>query len=130
MNQNSVATAGNRPVASPSDAPGVLRPRVEVVETKDGITLRADLPGVSRDNLKVQVEQNTLAIEGLATLPFPENLQPLHTEVRNRLYRRSFTLSQELDVSGIHAALADGVLELHIPKRAEVRPRRIEVQAA
>jgi len=105
-----------------------VAPRVDVRENADGITLLADLPGVGSEGLKVQVDKDTLLIEGEAAIPLPEAMQAVHAELRSTLYRRSFALSSELDTSGIEAALKNGVLQLHIPKRAEVRPRRIEVR--
>ncbi len=113
------------PAAEPA-----LRPNVEVFEDANGISLVADLPGVAPEQLNVQVDKETLLIEGSAELSLPANMQVLHAEVRHRSYRRSFALSSELDPEGIEAQLKDGVLRLHIPKRSEVRPRRIEVRSA
>jgi len=107
-----------------------LRPRVDVYEDAEGITLLADLPGVTSDRLEVKVDRDTLSIEGSTELAMPADIQPLYAEIRNPRFRRSFALSSELDPEAIRASLRDGVLELHIPKRAEVRPRRIEVSAA
>jgi len=115
---------------APAPAVTVLRPAVEVFEDADGITVIADLPGVSPDRVNVRVDKDTLLIEGNADLEMPEGMQPLHAEVRSRSYRRSFALSSELDADGIKARLKDGVLRLHIPKRAEVRPRKIDVKIA
>ena len=116
-----------KPAAAPENA---LRPRVEVFEDAEGITLIADLPGVSSQGLNVQVDKDTLLIEGNADIAMPEGMQALHAEVRSKLYRRSFALSSELDPDAIAAKLKDGVLTLHIPKRAEVRPRKVEVKVA
>ena len=117
--------------ANPATAPeNALRPRVEVFEDAEGITLIADLPGVSSEGLNVQVDKDTLLLEGTADIAMPEGIQALHAEVRSKLYRRSFALSSELDPDAIAAKLKDGVLTLHIPKRAEVRPRRVEVKVA
>ena len=110
-------------------AQSVQRPNVEVFETAEGITLRADLPGVSSDRLTVQVDKDTLLIEARTELQLPDTLKALHAEMRSRRYRRAFSLSGELDAEGIKATLRDGVLDLHIPKRAAVRPRRIAVGA-
>lgn len=107
-----------------------LRPRVDVVEDAEGITLYADLPGVAPERLHVQVDRDTLQIEAEAAVTMPEGIQPLHAEVRSQVYKRSFALSRELDSDAVRANLRDGVLELHIPKRAEIRPRRIEVKIA
>ena len=61
--------------------------------------------------------------------PFtPETLEPVYAEVRLPRYRRSFTLSRELDASRIEANLKDGVLTLRIPKQAHAQPRRISVK--
>lgn len=107
-----------------------IRPRVDVYEDAEGITLFADLPGVSSEGLSVQVDKDTLTIDGAAKIDMPEGIQPLYAEVRNPQFQRSFSLSTELDTGAIRAQLRDGVLELHIPKRAEVRPRRIDVKVA
>lgn len=107
-----------------------LRPPMDIFEDADGITLLADMPGVSKDRLDVQVEANTLTIEGEARIQLAEGVEALHADVRSTRYSRSFTLSNELEADKITAALKDGVLTLHIPKHPEQRPRRIEVTAA
>lgn len=108
----------------------VTIPPVDVFENESGITLLADLPGVSRDNLGVRVDGDTLTVEATAATEGPGEMELLYGEVRYPAYRRSFTLSRELDSSRIEATLKDGVLRLAIPKREEARPRRIEVRAA
>jgi HSP20 family molecular chaperone IbpA len=106
----------------------MLRPQVDVVEDETGITLYADLPGVSREMLKLQVEGDTLSIEGELSLPVPQGMQPSHAEVQRSRYRRSFTLSKELDAGKIGAELSQGVLRVRIPKAEHAQPRRIEVK--
>jgi len=107
-----------------------LRPPVDICENDEGITLCADMPGVSRDRLTLQVNGNMLMLEGKAQLELADQMQPLHADVRATTYRRTFALSNELETDKIEAHLKDGVLTVHIPKRAELRPRRIEVQAS
>ncbi len=107
-----------------------MRPPVDVFETADGITLRADMPGVSKDRLELRVDGTTLQLEGKIEFPMGTNLEALYVDVRSTLYRCSFALSNELDTGRIEANLKDGVLTVHIPKRAELRPRRIEVRSA
>ena len=104
-------------------------PRVDVLEDEAGITLLADLPGVPRDRLELKVEGDTLLVEGVVATPMPQQLQSVYAEVRVPRYRRTFTLSRELDASRIEANLKDGVLNLRIPKQEHARPRRIEVRA-
>ena len=105
-----------------------LLPRVDVLEDDAGITLLADLPGVPKDQLELKVEGDALVIEGVMAPFTPEKLEPVYAEVRLARYRRSFTLSRELDTSRIDANLKDGVLTLRIPKQAQAQPRRISVQ--
>lgn len=104
-----------------------LRPPVDIYETAEGITLLADMPGVAKERLNLRVEGNSLLIEGSIGIAPQEQMTALHADVRATLYRRSFQLSSELEAQKIEASLKDGQLTVHIPKRAELRPRRIEV---
>jgi HSP20 family molecular chaperone IbpA len=108
----------------------VVVPSVDVLEDPTGITLIADLPGVPRENLSIQVEGESLTIEAQVDLGRPEDFVPKLEEARGTILRREFTLSRELDTEHIQAELRDGVLTLRIPKVAEAQPRRIEVQVA
>ena len=114
--------------SSRGESETVLRPAVDVYEDATGITLYADMPGVTKDKLNVEVEGDTLAITGDLSLTAPESMQALYADIRSTRYRRSFTMSDELDREHIEALLKNGVLRLHIPKREEVRPRKIEVR--
>jgi HSP20 family protein len=111
-----------------SDA--ALTPPVDVVEDANGITLYADLPGVSRDKLNLNIEADTLTIEAESDLAVPEGLASHHTEVGLARFRRVFTLSKELDTEKVSAELAQGVLKLRIPKAEHAQPRRIDVRVA
>jgi HSP20 family molecular chaperone IbpA len=103
-------------------------PPVDVFENESGITLLADLPGVSRDRLGVRVDGENLVIEATADTPQPDGMQLVYGEAQYPSYRRQFTLSRELDASRIEASLKDGVLKLSIPKLEEAKPRRVEVR--
>ncbi len=109
-----------------SDA--ALTPPVDVIEDAGGITLYADLPGVSRDKLNLQVESDTLTIEAESDLSVPQGLASHHTEVGLARFRRVFTLSKELDTEKVSAELAQGVLKLRIPKAEHAQPRRIDIR--
>jgi len=106
-----------------------LVPLVDVTEDDTGITLTADLPGASRESLAIGVDGDTLTIEAPVALGELASLQAVYAEVRSGRYRRSFTLSRELDSARIAATLKDGVLTLRLPKLEQARPRRIEVRA-
>lgn len=117
---------------TPTDANAelpALQPSVDVAEDETGITLSADLPGATRDTLTLRVDGDTLTIEAPMALGVAPDLQPVWAEVRAGRWRRSFTLSRELDSTRIDATLRDGVLTLRVPKQEQARPRRIDVQA-
>jgi HSP20 family molecular chaperone IbpA len=104
-----------------------LLPPVDVVEDSSGITLYADLPGVTKEALQLRVEGDTLAIEGEVSIALPAGMQPTHADVDVNRYRRVFTLSKELDTTKVSAELSNGVLRVRIPKAEHAQPRRIEV---
>ena len=105
-----------------------LLPPVDIYEDESGITLTADLPGVSKERLGVKVNGDNLLIDGDVSVPAPQDMELLYAEIIASSYRRSFTLSRELDASKIEANLKDGVLKLRIPKAEEARPRKIEIK--
>jgi HSP20 family molecular chaperone IbpA len=105
-----------------------LFPPVNVVEDTNGITLYADLAGVPKDKLGLQVEADTLTIEGEVSFAIPEGMESLHAEVSLPRYRRVFTLSKELDTEKVAAEFVNGVLTLRIPKAAHAQPRKIEIR--
>jgi len=118
-----------RTVQAPGDTERVIRPAVDIFEDQSGITLRADMPGVSRDSLDIRIDRDTLSVEAQASISTPEKMEALHAEVQSTRYQRSFSLSGELDTDNVEANLKDGVLTLRIHKRAEHQPRRIEVHS-
>ncbi|HZY20558.1 MAG TPA: Hsp20/alpha crystallin family protein [Ramlibacter sp.] len=113
--------------AGASGAPHRVPP-VDVFEDESGITLLADLPGVSRDRLSVRVDGDSLTIEGTAEVTGPREMELVYGDAQPPVWRRAFTLSRELDAGRIEAQLKDGVLRLTVPKAEEARPRRIEVR--
>jgi HSP20 family molecular chaperone IbpA len=111
-------------------AESAIRAPADVYEDREGITLEADMPGVSRERLNVRVDGDNLLLEGNVQFELPEQAEALYADVRSTVYRRSFVLSRELDTAQIQATLKDGVLTVRIPKRAELRPRKIEVKGS
>ena len=123
------------PSSSPAaaTAPSETRPvapAVDIFEDASGITLLADMPGVSRDSLDIRLDGDTLAVEGRVELDLPQEMRALWAEMQIPRFRRAFTLSRELDAARIEASLKDGVLRLRVPKAAHAKPRRIEVSTA
>jgi len=113
-----------------NDEQSFMRPPVDVIEDKDGITLLADLPGVSKERLNLRLEAHSLTIEGEVDLNIPHDMESQYAEVQVPRFRRTFTLSNELDGEKAAAEFRNGVLKLHIPKASHAQPRRIEVRTA
>ena len=107
-----------------------LRPAVDIYEDSTGITVKADLPGVSRDRLDIQVDGNNLTIEGQAAIDMPEGMESLYADINATRFRRSFALSNGLEADKISAEMNNGELTLRLPKRAEVQPRKIEISGS
>ena len=105
-----------------------MRPPVDIFEDAHGIMVVAEMPGVSKEGLNVQADRNSLLIEGNAVIDMAAGMEPVYADVQSTRYMRSFVLSSELEIDAIDANLKDGVLTIHIPKRAEYRPRKIEVR--
>ncbi len=116
------------PARNLATRPGpALTPAVDIFEDGAAITLLADLPGVDREHLTIDVDGRRLTIEA----PFAaasEGFAPVYNEVRAERFRRSFELSGDLDTAAIDAGLRDGVLTLRIPKLERAKPRRIDVR--
>ena len=112
---------------STGQSESALLPPVDVIEDATGITVYADLPGVPKDKLKLQVEAGTLTIEGEVSIPTPESMEATYAEVGVPRFRRVFTLSKELDTGKVSAELKHGVLTLRIPKAEHAEPRRIDI---
>lgn len=109
---------------------GVLRPPVDVIEDAQGITLLADMPGVSKDMLNLRLDAQNLTIEGAMSLDLPQQLDSRYAEIRHQHYERTFALSRELDGERATAELMHGVLRIRIPKTAQAAPRKIPVNVA
>ena len=107
-----------------------LIPAVDIYEDEHGITVQADMPGVAKERLNIQADRYSLLIEGEAAIDTPGCTEALYVDVPATRFRRSFVLSAELEPDRIEANLKDGLLTVRIPKRAEYRPRRIEVQTS
>ncbi|SEL89423.1 heat shock protein Hsp20 [Pseudoxanthomonas sp. GM95] len=107
---------------------GGWSPRVDVKEEASRFVIFVDVPGVDLDAIEVQMDKNVLSIKGERTAPQAEEDQRFsRQERRHGTFARSFTLPEAADADGIVATGRNGVLEVVIPKRAQVAPRRIQV---
>ena len=106
-------------------------PNIDICEDDEALWLLADLPGVDQGNVKIEINDNVLTIEGRVSLEEYESLCPLTTEYNVGNYFRRFTLPsvQRYDCEKVSARLADGALEIKLPKLEALKPRRVEVTA-
>ena len=108
----------------------IFVPRVDICENRDEIRLVAEMPGVSQDTLDVTVENNVMTIEGRASVDAPpEGYELVGQEYGVGRYRRDFSLSDQVDLDGIRARVKHGLLELSIPKKEELKTRKIEISS-
>jgi len=102
-------------------------PAADIFETDEALTLLLEMPGVDRNNVDVQIENDVLRVEGKIDFTAYKEIEPVYTEYNIGHYTRSFTLSNKIDRDGITARVEDGVLTLTLPKAKETMPRRIAV---
>ncbi len=136
----------------------VFRPDVDILEHSDAFVIHADMPGADEDTVDIRLDNGVLTLEGrlvseeVDVTPNEDGAEATdvaegggegeggesaalsavvrHAEYRVGSYRREFRLSKDIDVSAVSARMKDGVLELRLPKTAELQPRRIAVEAA
>jgi HSP20 family protein len=102
-------------------------PTTDIFETADALTVVMELPGVDKQALDVNIENDVLRVEGRIDYSKCEGMDPLYTEYNVGHFARSFTLSNKIDQQKISAQLDDGVLTLTLKKAKEAMPRRIVV---
>ena len=103
-----------------------FNPLVDIWENDQGLTVVADMPGVSADGLNVDLRDNVLTIYG-KVLPDTTERRVLIREYEVGDFYRQFSLSEHIDQEKITAAMKDGVLTLTLPKQAPAQPRKINV---
>jgi HSP20 family protein len=104
------------------------RPAVDIYESTNGIVLLVELPGISKENVSVEVKDNVLTLKG--ERPVDPNIQEENYYRRERSYgtfQRSFTLQQNIQPNLIKATFKDGVLSIDIPRHEEEQPKQITV---
>lgn len=108
-------------------APGsYIRPAVDIFETEQSLTLVADMPGVARDSLDINLERGILTFQGKVSAE--SRGEPLFREFSLADYYRQFELPNELDAEKTEAEFKNGVLTLSMAKSEAARPRRIEIR--
>ena len=103
-------------------------PPVDVLESKDAYLIRAELPGMKRDEIKVEVKDGNLVLSGETKSEKPaDGVEYRHVERVAAKFWRSFSLPETVKPDGIEATYKDGILEIRVPKAEEAKPRQIAV---
>ncbi len=102
-------------------------PATDIYESDDALTVVMEMPGVGKDDVDVNIENDVLRVEAKIDFTKYEGLEPLYTEYNVGHFARSFALSNKIDQQQISAQLDDGVLTLTLKKAKEALPRRITI---
>lgn len=101
-------------------------PAVDIYENDNEILLHADMPGVVKENISVDIDNGKLSISGVRKLETEG--AATYEEFSDVEYVRSFSIPQTIDVEKVEAELKNGVLKLHLPKSEAAKPRQIEIK--
>ena len=134
---SSLQTEMNRLFNTVFDAPAVgsggarrWTPAMDLLETEDHFVLRADLPGMSEEDVSIELEDNVLTVSGERKSNHEENREGFYRVERAfGAFSRSLTLPKGVDPESVSAGFDQGVLEVRIPKPAERKPRKISISA-
>jgi HSP20 family molecular chaperone IbpA len=105
-----------------------VRPLVDIYESDNEILLHADMPGVTREDIAINIDNGKLHLSGIRGIKADGAAN--WVEFGDVEYIRSFSVPQTIDLEKVNAELKDGVLRLHLPKSEAAKPRHIEIKAA
>lgn len=103
-------------------------PATDIYETDNSLVVVMEVPGVNRNDLEVNLENDELKVEARIDFTKYEGMEPLYTEYNIGHFSRTFSLSRSIDRQEIAAALEHGVLKLTLKKVEQAQPRRIEIK--
>lgn len=106
---------------------GTNSPRINLLENGDKFEVRAELPGISKDDISIKIQGNYLEISGKRAIEPPEGYKLHRNERSSTTFSRSFTLPDEVDAEKVDATLKDGILYLTLPKSEAAKPRQITI---
>jgi HSP20 family protein len=103
-------------------------PAMDLVETDDHLVLRGDLPGMTEDDVNIEIKDNVLTVSGERKAEHEDKGEGYHRVERSfGSFSRSLSLPQGIDPDKIEANFANGVLEVRVPKPAEAKPTRVQI---
>jgi HSP20 family protein len=102
-------------------------PAVDIYESEGALVLQADVPGVSKDDVEINLDQDVLTISGRVALDDYDGLRPVYSEFNVGNFYRRFSLGETIDQAAITADMEEGVLTVTLPKKEQAQPRKITV---
>lgn len=117
----------NESVRGAENASRAWAPVVDILETEGDLIVRAELPGLSREEIDIEITSETLTIKGERKMDEENKDRYLRVERPYGPFQRSFTIGVPVEASKVKASYRDGILEIVIPKAEEVKPKKIEV---
>lgn len=107
----------------------IYRPLTDIVETRGGVSLMLEMPGVEAGSVDITLEGRVLTIRGSVSPTRPANLELAYAEYGEGDYERTFTMSEDFDPDRIEAELRNGVLTVTLPRAEAAQPKKIAVKA-
>lgn len=107
----------------------VIVPPVDIFETDNEYVIKAEMPGVSKEDVEITLDNNELTINGKVNELYKNTDNLKYAEFRLYNYTRKFTVGEEINSNALNAKLENGLLTLTLPKSEHVKPRRIEIKA-
>lgn len=124
MSENEIVARNEQSGEMVNQLPVVV-PAVDIFENENEILLHADLPGVRKDDISINIDNGKMILSGMRYIPTTG--AAAWQELADVEFRRTFAVPQSIDINNVHAELKDGVLRLHLPKSEAARPRQIEI---
>jgi HSP20 family molecular chaperone IbpA len=128
MKESTVPMQTQKSVAETREESRVLTPPVDIFEITDALVVVADMPGVDKDAIEVNVENDILTIKSVAKTSDKGDV--LYKEYELTQYFRQFQLGESVDQERIRAEMRGGVLTVHLPKAEKAKPKKITVQVS
>jgi len=121
--------SGNGGAGGEGSSPRVWAPAVDVAETEHEIILHAELPGMHKEDIDIQLTGDTLTLRGERQLANTQRGENFHrVERQYGVFQRTFQIEVPIDTAKVAASYEEGVLTVRLPKQEEVKPRQIEIQ--
>jgi HSP20 family protein len=108
----------------------VIVPAVDIYETENEYVVKADMPGVTKENVNIIFNDNVLEINGAVEEGWKEKENLKYNEFSLCNYHRSFKVGNDIDSEKINASMGNGVLTLELPKKEAVKPRKIQINVS